>query len=160
LREARKFSVQPGSSNSPWLKGWSGGSNLQVEVDNCKPTCEGMLSIGTIFADPRVSQTPEMKTYRANMAKYAPNVDITGFIAINYYHTGSVIYRMITSKGIQNNLSRESLVKAANSFGPFDTGFGNTITWTPKLPREPWNCGYEVVVKGDKWVFEPHKTCL
>ncbi len=160
LREARKFSVQPGSSNSPWLKGWSGGSNLQVEVDNCKPTCEGMLSIGTIFADPRVSQTPQMQTYRSNMAKYAPNVDITGFIAINYYHTGYVFYKLITGAGIESHLNRESLINAANHFGPFDTGFGNIIQWTPKLPREPWTCGYPVIVKGDKWVFESQKNCL
>jgi hypothetical protein len=118
-----------------------------------------MVSIGTIFADPRVSQTPQMKTYVDNMAKYAPNVDITGFIAINYYHTGWVVYNLITKSGIQNNLTRDALVNAANKFGPFDTGFGNTITWTPKLPREPWTCGYPVVVKGDKWVFETQKSC-
>jgi len=159
LREARKFSVQPGSSSSTWLKGWSGGSNLQVEVDNCKPTCEGMLSIGTIFSDPRTSQTPQMKTYVDNMAKYAPNVDITGFIAINYYHTGWVVYNLIVQNHLQNALTRENLVNAANKFGPFDTGFGNIITWTPKLPREPWTCGYPVVVRGDKWVFETQKTC-
>ncbi|MBV8959579.1 MAG: ABC transporter substrate-binding protein [Actinobacteria bacterium] len=159
LREARKFSVQPGSSSSTWLKGWSGGSNLQIEVDNCKPTCEGMLSIGTIFSDPRTSQTPQMKTYVDNMAKYAPNVDITGFIAINYYHTGWVVYNLITQNHLQNSLTRENLVAAANKFGPFDTGFGNIITWTPKLPREPWTCGYPVVVHGDKWVFETQKTC-
>nr|MBA3653752.1 ABC transporter substrate-binding protein [Actinomycetota bacterium] len=160
LREARKFSVQPGSSSSPWLKGWSGGSNLQVEVDNCKPTCEGMLSIGTIFADPRVSQTPQMATYRSNMARYAPNVDITGFIAINYYHAGYVFYKLITSSGIASNLNRDTLINAANHFGPFETGFGNTIKWTPQLPREPWTCGYPVIVKGDKWVFESGKNCL
>ncbi|HEV7887914.1 MAG TPA: ABC transporter substrate-binding protein, partial [Acidimicrobiales bacterium] len=102
LREARKFSVSPKSSSSPWLKGWSGGSNLQLEVDNCKPLCEGMLSIGTVFNDPRTSQTEQMKTYRQNMAKYAPNVDTTGFIAINYYHAGYVFYSMVKQKGIQN----------------------------------------------------------
>jgi ABC-type branched-subunit amino acid transport system substrate-binding protein len=160
LREARKFSVQPGGANSPWLKGWTGGSNLQVEVDNCKPLCEGMLSIGTIFADPRTSNTEQMKAYRENMAKYAPNVDITGFIAINYYHDGWVVFNVIKSHNIQWNLSRENLVKAAEDFGPFDTGFGNTVTWGADLPREPWNCLYPVVVKGDKWVFESQKTCL
>ena len=160
LREARKFSVQPGGANSKWLKGWTGGSNLQVEVDNCKPLCEGMLSIGTIFADPRVSNTPEMKAYRENMAKYAPNVDITGFIAINYYHSGWVVFNVIKAHNLQWNLSRENLVKAASDFGPFETGFGNTVTWGSSLPREPWNCSYPVVVKGDKWVFESEKTCV
>ena len=160
LREAKKFSVQPGSANSPWLKGWTGGSNLQVEVDNCKPLCEGMLSIGTIFADPRVSQTEQMRVYRENMARYAPNVDITGFIAINYYHNGWVLFNLIKQSGITWNLTRENLVKAASSFGPFETGFGNNIKWGSKFPREPWNCGYPVVVKGDKWVFESNKTCV
>jgi len=160
LREARKFSVQPGGANSQWLKGWTGGSNLQVEVDNCKPLCEGMLSIGTIFADPRTSNTPEMKTYRENMAKYAPNVDITGFIAINYYHSGWVVFNVIKSHGIQWNLSRDNLVAAASDFGPFETGFGNVVTWGADLPREPWNCLYPVVVQGDKWVFESEKTCV
>ena len=100
-----------------------------------------------------------MKTYVDNMARYAPNVDITGFIAINYYHNCWVLYSLITQNHLQNNLTRESLVAAANKFGPFDTGFGNIITWTPKLPREPWACDYPVVVRGSKWVFETQKTC-
>src|SRR5436305_3824529 len=160
LREARKFSVQPNGQNSPWLKGWSGGSNLQLEVDSCKPTCEGMYSIGTIFNDPRVSNTPQMQTYKQNMAKYAPNVDITGFIAINYYHAGYLFYSLTKQAGIQNNLTRDTIVNAAEHFGPFDTGFGNTVTWNTTVPREPWNCGYPVVVKGDKWVFDTQKYCL
>jgi ABC-type branched-subunit amino acid transport system substrate-binding protein len=160
LGSATQAGVKPGGSQSPWLKGWTGGSNLQVEVDNCKPLCEGMLSIGTIFSDPRVSQTEQMRVYRENMARYAPNVDITGFIAINYYHNGWVLFNLIKRSGITWSLTRENLVKAASSFGPFETGFGNTITWGKSLPREPWNCGYPVVVKGDKWVFESQKTCV
>ena len=160
LREARKFSVQPGGPNSKWLKGWSGGSNLQLEVDSCKPTCEGMYSIGTIFNDPRTSNTPQMQIYKQNMAKYAPNVDITGFIAINYYHAGYLFYSLTKQAGIQNNLTRDTIVNAAEHFGPFDTGFGNTVTWNTTVPREPWNCGYPVVVKGDKWVFDTQKYCL
>ena len=159
LREARKFSVQPNGPNSKWLKGWTGGSNLQVEVDNCKPLCEGMLSIGTVFSDPRTSQTPQMQAYRTNMAKYAPNVDITGFIAINYYQNGWVFMNLVKNAHIENNLNRDSLINAASHFGPFETGFGNSVTWGTSLPREPWNCGYPVVVKGDKWVFETQKTC-
>jgi hypothetical protein len=119
-----------------------------------------MLSIGTIFSDPRTSDTPEMKAYRENMARYAPNVDITGFIAINYYHGGWVVFNVIKAHNLQWNLSRENLVKAAQNFGPFETGFGNTVTWGSALPREPWNCLYPVVVQGDKWVFESEKTCV
>ena len=160
LREARKFSVQPNGGNSSWLKGWSGGSNLQIEVDSCKPNCDGMYSIGTIFNDPRVSTTPQMQTYKQNMAKYAPNVDITGFIAINYYHAGYLQYQVEKQAGILNNLTRENLVNAAEHFGPFDTGFGNTVTWNTKVPREPWNCGYPVAVHGDTWVFDTQKYCI
>jgi len=160
LREAQAESVKPKSSTTPWLKGWSGGSNLQIEVDNCKPYCEGMYSIGTVFNDPRVSTTPQMQIYRQNMARYAPNVDMTGFIAINYYHAGYVFYSMVKQKGIQDNLTRPNIVNSAEHFGPFDTGFGNQITWTTALPRVPWTCGYPVQVKGDSWVFDTNKVCL
>src|SRR5437588_2897366 len=160
LREARKNAVVPGGPQSKWLKGWSGGSNLQIEVDNCKPTCEGMYSIGTVFSDPRTSTTEQMRTYRQNMAKYAPNVDITGFIAINYYHAGYLFYQLTKQAGIQNNLTRQTIVDAAEHFGPFDTGFGNTVMWNTTVPREPWNCGYPVVVRGDKWVFDTQKYCI
>jgi ABC-type branched-subunit amino acid transport system substrate-binding protein len=160
LREGKKFSVQPNGGNSRWLKGWSGGSNLQIEVDSCKPSCEGMYSIGTVFSDPRVANTPQMQIYRSNMAKYAPNVDITGFIAINYYHAGYLFYSLVKAAGITNNLTRATIVNAAEHFGPFDTGFGNTVQWTSALPHEPWTCGYPVVVKGDHWVFDSQKYCL
>ena len=160
LREGRKNAVQPGGAQSKWLKGWSGGSNLQIEVDNCKPTCEGMYSIGTVFSDPRTSTTEQMRIYRENMARYAPNVDITGFIAINYYHNGWLVYNMLKQAGIQNNLTRDTIMNAAEHFGPFETGFGNSVTWNTTVPREPWTCGYPVVVRGDKWVFDSQRYCL
>jgi hypothetical protein len=119
-----------------------------------------MYSIGTVFNDPRVSTTPQMQAYRENMARYAPNVDITGFIAINYYHAGYVFYSMTKQKGIQDNLTRQSLLDSAESFGPFDTGFGNQITWGKDLPRVPWTCGYPVQVHGDHWEFDTNKVCL
>jgi ABC-type branched-subunit amino acid transport system substrate-binding protein len=159
LREARKFSVQPGGSNSKFLKGWSGGSNLQIEVDNCKPLCEGMYSIGTVFSDPRIATSPQMQIYRENMAKYAPDVDITSFITINYYHAGWIFYNVVKNAHIEQNLTRESILAAAEHFGPFDTGFGNSVQWTTDVPREPWTCGYPVIVKGDHWVFESQKFC-
>jgi ABC-type branched-subunit amino acid transport system substrate-binding protein len=160
LREGRKNAVQPGGAQSKWLKGWSGGSNLQIEVDNCKPTCEGMYSIGTVFSDPRTSTSEQMRIYRENMARYAPNVDITGFIAINYYHNGWLVYNMLKQAGIQNNLTRDTIMNAAEHFGPFETGFGNSVTWNTTVPREPWTCGYPVVVRGDKWVFDSQRYCL
>jgi hypothetical protein len=107
-----------------------------------------------------VSNTPQMQAYKQNMAKYAPNVDITGFIAINYYHAGYLFYSLTKQAGIQNNLTRDTIVNAAEHFGPFDTGFGNTVTWNTTVPREPWTCAYPVAVHGDKWVFDTQKFCL
>ena len=34
------------------------------------------------------------------------------------------------------------------------------VTWNTTVPREPWNCGYPVEVKGGKWVFDTQKYCL
>jgi len=70
-----------------------------------------------------------------------------------------VFYNLVKKAGIQNSLTRQNLVNAAEHFGPFDTGFGNTITWDTHVPRQPWNCGYPVIVRGDKWVFEQQKFC-
>jgi hypothetical protein len=94
------------------------------------------------------------------MATYAPGIEITGFIPINYYHDGWVLYNLIKQAGIQNNLSRQTLIDAANKFGPFDTGFGNSITWRPELPRIPSVCAYRVVGKNGKWVFDANQICL
>jgi hypothetical protein len=147
------------------LRGWSGGSNLQIEVDQCGKLCDGLTSIGTIFNDPRVSNTPEMQLYKRNMAKYAPDIqDITGFIPINYYHNGWVLYNLYKQNGLFTNFTRARMVDAANHFGPFQTGFGNTITWRPALPRTPWNCVYRVVaneqVNPPHWDFAGTPDCI
>ena len=63
-------------------------------------------------------------------------------------------------KDLETNPTRDTIVNAAGHFGPFDTGFGNTVTWNTTVPREPWNCGYPVVVQGDKWVFDTQKYCV
>jgi len=156
---ANTAGVKPNSSGSPWLKGWHGGSGLKVEVDNCWPGCDGMIT-GNIFKDPRIFGSPEMKLYRENVAKYAPDIDYTGFIAVNYYHDGPVLTHLIESANLQNNLTRKSLVNAANNFGPYDTGFGNTITWRATLPRVPTNCGYIMKVQNANWVYQDNKICL
>jgi hypothetical protein len=57
-------------------------------------------------------------------------------------------------------MSRDTLVNAAEHFGPFQTGFGNTITWTTTIPREPTSCGYHVQVRGGKWVFDSQQYCI
>jgi hypothetical protein len=145
------------------LKGWSGGSNLQIEVDQCGKLCDGLISVGTFFNDPRTSNTPEMQLYRQNMAKYAPGIDITGFIPINYYHDGWVLYNLIKQGNLFTNFSRQALIAAANKFGPFQTGFGNTVTWRPDLPRKPWNCLYQVtanVPQADHWNFAAQPDCV
>jgi hypothetical protein len=112
-----------------------------------------------------VSNTPEMQLYKRNMAKYAPDIqDITGFIPINYYHTGWVLYNLFKQFGLLTNFTRPRLADAANRFGPFQTGFGNTITWRPTLPRTPWNCVYRVLaneqVSPPHWDFAATPDCL
>jgi len=156
---AQTAGVAPNSAGSPWLKGWHGGSGLQVEVDNCRPTCEGMIT-GNIFHDPRSWPSAEMELYRKNVAKYAPSIDFTGFIAVNYYHNGPVLTHLIEQNNLQWNLTRKNIVDAANKFGPYDTGFGNTITWRATLPRIPTQCGYIMKVHGDTWSYQDNKICL
>ena len=163
MREASTQQARPGSPVTPNLINWSGGSNLQFEVDQCGQQCEGMYSAGTPFLDPRTNPHPHAKTYVENMARYAPGIDVTGFIPINYYHAGLLQFEVMKQGGILGNLSRANVLKAANGFGPFETGFGNTVEWKKdQLPRVPTTCGYEVVLDGDKgaWVFKPEKICL
>jgi hypothetical protein len=163
MREAAETQARIGGGSTPQLKGWSGGSNLQIEVDQCGDLCKGLVSVGTPFADPRTSQTAEMQLYRQNMAKYAPNIDISGAIPINYYHDGWVLYSMFKQAGILHNISRQTIISAANKFGPFDTGFGNTITWRPTLPRVPSTCLYVVtadIPQPDRWNFSSTPQCL
>jgi hypothetical protein len=159
LGAAKTAGVKPNSPGSPWLKGWHGGSGLQVEVDNCRPGCDDMIT-GNIFKDPRLFKSPEMELYRQNVAKYAPDIDYTGFIAVNYYHDGPVITHMLEAAGITNNMTRKAIVDAANNFGPYDTGFGNTITWRSTLPRVPTNCAYIMKVSGGTWSYQDNKICL
>ena len=163
MRAAKTQGVQPGGGSSSWLKGWMGGSGLQIEVDNCWPTCEGMYS-ATIFRDPDKYKTPQTEAYLQNMARYAPDVDYKGFITVNYYHAGYVFYSMTKQAGIgHDNLTRKSIVEAANHFGPFDTGFGNTITWRAMPPdggrREPTQCGYPIIARNQTWDYQDTPIC-
>lgn len=154
--------AKPGQGALASVKNWGGGSNLQFEVDQCKELCYGMFSAGTPFLDPRENPHPNAKTYLANMAKYAPGRDVTGFIAINYYHAGLLQYELMKQAGILHNLSRKNVIAAAKKFGPFETGFGNTVQWTEKVPRIPTTCGYNVILDPDqkRWVFGTKKICV
>jgi hypothetical protein len=65
--------------------------------------------------------------------------------------------------GILGNLSRARVMDAADGFGPFETGFGNTVHWTAgQVPRVPTTCGYEVLFKwaSRRWEFQSEKHCL
>lgn len=163
MREAATQQAGIGKIGSPQLVGWSGGSNLQFEVDQCGAQCDGMYSAGTPFLDPRTNTSKEAKAYIRNMARYAPGIDVTGFIPINYYHAGLLQFEVMKQGGILNNLSRKSVMAAADGFGPFETGFGNTVHWAAgKVPRVPTTCGYEVLFKWSqrRWVFQSKKHCL
>jgi ABC-type branched-subunit amino acid transport system substrate-binding protein len=163
MREAASQQFKPGAPTAPNLINWSGGSNLSFEVEQCGAQCHGMYSAGTPFLDPRTNPHPNAKAYIANMAKYAPGIDVTGFIAINYYHAGLLQFEVMRQGGILDNLSRANVLKAAEGFGPFETGFGNTVEWKAgQVPRVPTTCGYEVILnpKQERWVFQSEKLCL
>ena len=154
--------ARPGEGTLATVQNWGGGSNLQFEVDQCKELCYGMFSAGTPFLDPRENPHPHAKTYLANMAKYAPGRDVTGFIAINYYHAGLLQYELMKQGGILRNLSRKNVIAAAKKFGPFETGFGNTVQWRDTVPRIPTTCGYNVILDPEqkRWVFGKEKICV
>ena len=163
MREAASQQFKPGAPTAPNLINWSGGSNLAFEVEQCGSQCYGMYSGGTPFLDPRTNPHPNAKAYMANMAKFAPGIDVTGFIAINYYHAGLLQFEVMRQGGILQNLSRASVLDAAEGFGPFETGFGNTVEWKAgQVPRVPTTCGYEVILDPDekRWVFQSEKLCL
>jgi ABC-type branched-subunit amino acid transport system substrate-binding protein len=163
MREAASQQYKPGAVTAGSLINWSGGSNLAFEVEQCGSQCFGMYSGGTPFLDPRTNPSPQAKAYLDNMAKYAPGIDVTGFIAINYYHAGLLQFEVMRQGGILQNLSRANVLKAAEGFGPFETGFGNTVHWEAgKVPRVPTTCGYEVILDPEKrqWVFQTEKLCL
>ena len=163
MREAASQQFKPGAPTAPNLINWSGGSNLAFEVEQCGSQCHGMYSAGTPFLDPRTNPHPNAKAYVANMAKFAPGIDVTGFIAINYYHAGLLQFEVMRQGGILQNLSRANVLKAAEGFGPFETGFGNTVEWKAgQVPRVPTTCGYEVILDPDerRWVFQTEKLCL
>lgn len=163
MREAATQQARPKSPVAPQLINWSGGSNLQFEVDQCGDQCLGMYSAGTPFLDPRTNPHPNAKAYVENMAKYAPGIDVTGFIPINYYHAGLLQYEVLKQGGILHNLSRANVLAAADGFGPFETGFGNTVEWkSGLLPRVPTTCGYEVILDPAQrqWVFQSERRCL
>jgi ABC-type branched-subunit amino acid transport system substrate-binding protein len=162
-REAATQQAKPKSAVAPQLINWSGGSNLAFEVEQCGVQCYGMYSAGTPFLDPRTNPSANAKKYVENMSKYAPGIDLTGFIAINYYHAGLLQFEVMKQGNILHSLSRASVLKAAEGFGPFDTGFGNTVEWKKgQIPRIPTTCGYEVILdpKEKRWVFQSQKLCL
>lgn len=163
MREAASQQYKPGAVTAGGLINWSGGSNLAFEVEQCGSQCYGMYSGGTPFLDPRTNPSPQAKAYIENMAKYAPGIDVTGFIAINYYHAGLLQFEVMRQGGILQDLSRANVMQAAEGFGPFETGFGNTVHWEAgKVPRVPTTCGYEVILDPDeqRWVFQTEKLCL
>jgi ABC-type branched-subunit amino acid transport system substrate-binding protein len=163
MREAASQQYKPGAVTAGSLINWSGGSNLAFEVEQCGSQCFGMYSGGTPFLDPRTNPSPQARAYIENMAKYAPGIDVTGFIAINYYHAGLLQFEVMRQGGILQSLSRANVLRAAEGFGPFETGFGNTVHWAAgQVPRVPTTCGYEVILDPEKrqWVFQTERLCL
>src|SRR4051794_23812648 len=97
IRAMRSQQVKPGGKPvaDPNFLGFAGGSNLQIEVDQYGDLCKDQYSAGSPFADPNQLNTPQTQLYRQNMKQYASGVEISQFIAENYYHAGWVIYNLI-----------------------------------------------------------------
>ena len=173
IQAAQSQGYYPGGTFGQGLVGWQGGSGIDVEMQQCGSTCNGMYSHGSIYLDPRVYKNGDpnwgMDLYNVNMAKYAPNVDKTSIISENYYVAGvlnSKVYEAAAATAPY--LTREHIISVANGF-TLDTGMGYTVDWKD-APNNPnahsgTNCGYAQYAgpgAGGKiqWITIPTKVCV
>jgi hypothetical protein len=163
---ARGVNPSAGTLKPP---GFYGGSGIQAEADQCGDFCNGLVG-GGLFLDPASGgyasnfldgQWNGMQVYNTNMQRYAPNVDPTSLISINYYFAGAIgaqLMYQIMRKNLPVN--RENLKNEANNFD-FDPGSGAEIHYHDPVKHSAWNCGYVYRmqrVNGQvKWVFPTSK---
>ena len=91
VQAAQSQNYYPGAGTGQGLRGWSGGSGIQVEMQQCGSLCAtagGGIVTGTIFLNPTdpVSSNHDpnsgMDLYNTLMSKYASNVDKTSIIHV------------------------------------------------------------------------------
>jgi ABC-type branched-subunit amino acid transport system substrate-binding protein len=176
IQAAQTQNYYPGSAFGQNLKGWQGGSGIQVEMQQCGSLCAtaggGIFSVGNIYYNPNDYSNHDptwgMDLYNANMAKYAPNVDKTSIISENYYVSG-VLGSMLLQQTAASApyLTRAHLIDVANHF-KLDTAMGLVLDWAdpPNTPNAHigTTCGFAVRAAFDShgnpyWHTIPTKVC-
>ena len=165
----------PGSSLGQSLRGWLGGSGISVEMQQCGSLCAtaggGIFSYGALFYDPTQYSNHDpnsgMDLYNKLMAKYAPNVDKTSIISLNYY-AGAMVNSMLLQQAASTPpyLTRDHIIQLANQY-KYDTGMGLNLDWAdpPNNPNAHIGtiCGFpERAVQGNggaSWSVDPNKVC-
>jgi hypothetical protein len=108
-----------------------------------------------------------MDLYNKLMAQYAPNVDKTSIISLNYY-VSAEIGSLIIGEAAQAApyLTRDHIIQLANQY-KFDTGMGLVLDWAdpPNTPNAHIGsiCGFpeQAVSQGSgaTWHVIPNKVC-
>jgi ABC-type branched-subunit amino acid transport system substrate-binding protein len=175
IQAAQTEQYYPGGALGGSLHGWMGGSGISVEMQQCGSLCAtaggGIYSYGAIFYDPTKYSNHDpnsgMDLYNSLMSKYAPNVDKTSIISLNYY-AGAMVDSLLLAQAAATPpyLTRDHLIQLANQF-KFDTGMGLNLDWAdpPNTPNAHLGtiCGFpEQAVQqgsGAAWQVDPNKVC-
>jgi hypothetical protein len=136
IQAAQSQNYYPGSGLGGSLRGWSGGSGIQVEMQQCGSLCAtagGGIVTGTIFLNPNDYSNHDpnsgMDLYNSLMSKYASNVDKTSIISENYYVSAEIGSLLLAeAAATPPYLTRPHIIQLANQY-KFDTGMGLKLDW-------------------------------
>jgi hypothetical protein len=175
IQAAQSQNYYPGSGLGGSIHGWLGGSGISVEMQQCGSLCAtaggGIYSYGALFYDPTQYSNHDpnsgMDLYNSLMSKYAPNVDKTSIISLNYY-AGAMVNSLLLAQAAATPpyLTRDHIIQLANQF-KLDTGMGLNLNWAdpPNSPNAHIGtvCGFpEQAVQqgsGSAWHVIPTKIC-
>lgn len=174
VQAAQSQNYYPGSGLGGSLRGWSGGSGIQVEMQQCGSLCAtagGGIVTGTIFLNPSSFSNHDpnsgMDLYNSLMSKYASNVDKTSIISMNYFASAEIGSLLLAqAAATPPYLTRPHIIQLANQF-KFDTGMGLKVDWAgpPNSPNAHigTSCGYvsRAVQSGGgaTWKTDPTYYC-
>jgi ABC-type branched-subunit amino acid transport system substrate-binding protein len=175
IQAAQSQNYYPGSGLGGGIHGWMGGSGISVEMQQCGSLCAtaggGIFSYGALFYDPTQFSNHDpnsgMDLYNTLMSKYAPNVDKTSIISLNYF-AGAMVNSLLLAQAAATApyLTRDHVIQLANQF-KLDTGMGLNLDWAdpPNSPNAHIGtvCGFpEQAVQqggGSTWHVIPTKIC-
>jgi hypothetical protein len=175
IQAAQSQNYYPGSGLGGSIHGWLGGSGISVEMQQCGSLCAtaggGIYSYGALFYDPTQYSNHDpnsgMDLYNSLMSKYAPNVDKTSIISLNYY-AGAMVNSLLLAQAAATPpyLTRDHIIQLANQF-KLDTGMGLNLNWAdpPNSPNAHIGtvCGFpeQAVQQGGSsaWHVIPTKIC-